>query len=111
MRNSFNVEYCIWMHIAFGYGFLNTVFSNHVYYGRILDHADCLVNPNFSAVIELVFDVKSNLSLSQCSAKHFAIADGEKNVSTYLLEINVNFHVLNLLQLFYSRSCAACIAD
>jgi hypothetical protein len=37
--------------------------------------------------------VEDNLALPQGSAKQLAVANGQKHVSTHLLEVNVGLHV------------------
>ncbi len=78
------------MHVASLDGFLHAVLPHHIHDGRVCNHTYGFIQADFAAIVELVFDVKDDFSLSKSFTEEIAVTDGQKHVPAHLLQVNVH---------------------
>jgi len=109
--DAFNFQNGFRVNVAFLDGFPHAVLAYHVHYRRVLNHADRFLHGDFSAIVKLVLYVENNFSLPQSSSQQFAVANGEKHVSSDFLEVNVNVQPIALSELFNRGPRTARVAN
>ena len=97
MRNTLNVQNCLWMNKTSLYRFLNDVLPYHVYYRRSLYEINCLFNGHSSPSVEVFFDTKNHLAFTQRLAKNLNVTNTQQNVPSNLLQVHVNIQYTNAL--------------
>lgn len=97
MRNTLNVQNCLWMNKASLYCLFDDVLPYHVYYRRSLYEINCLFNGDSSPSVEVFFDTESYLAFTQRLAKNLNVTNTQQNVPSNLLQVHVNIQYTNSL--------------